>query len=294
MHVLGARRLEAPNTCIKPVQQAELVHGLWGVDLPLGVARKLQTVSGKPVTPSGDPMKKSILSLATLVAATAIPGAAYADLAFNVGAVTDYRYRGIAQSRLKPAVQGGIDFSAGGFYVGTWASSIKWIKDAGGDANAEIDLYGGYKGEIAPDLSYDVGVLTYRYPSHKLAVSPNTTEIYGAMTFGPATVKYSHSLTDLFGFSDSKNSGYIDLSASFDVGGISLAPHIGYQKISHNGDFSYTDFSFGVSKDFNGLVVSATAVYADTKKINGGYAYVSPDGKNLGKAGVVLGVKYNF
>jgi uncharacterized protein (TIGR02001 family) len=241
-------------------------------------------------------MKKVILSLATVVAAAALPSAAYAQLAFNVGAVTDYRYRSISQSRLKPAIQGGIDFTAGGFYVGTWASSIKWIKDAGGDANVEIDLYGGYKGDIVKDaLTYDVGVLTYQYPGHKLGTSPVTTELYGALTFGPATVKYSHSVTNLFGFADSKNSGYLELGASFDVGGgILLAPHIGYQKVSHNGDYSYTDFSFGVSKDFDGLVPSLTVYYVDTKKPGGNYAYISPSGKNLGRTGVVLGVKYNF
>ncbi|MEN9629289.1 MAG: hypothetical protein RJA10_2516 [Pseudomonadota bacterium] len=241
-------------------------------------------------------MKKTILSLATVICAAAIPSAAFAQLAFNAGAVTDYRYRGISQTRLKPALQAGVDYAAGPFYVGVWASSIKWIKDAGGDAPAEIDLYGGYKGDIVKDsLSYDVGVLTYQYPGHKLAVSPVTTEVYGALTFGPATVKYSHSLTNLFGFSDSKNSGYLDATASFDVGGgVMLAPHIGYQKVSGNSDFSYTDFSLGVSKDFSGLVVSATAVYADVKKIGGAPAYVSPKGKNLGKTGVVLGLKYNF
>ena len=33
------------------------------------------------------------------------------SLSFNVGAVSDYRYRGISQSRLKPAVQGGFDYA---------------------------------------------------------------------------------------------------------------------------------------------------------------------------------------
>ena len=240
-------------------------------------------------------MKKPILSLALVLAAAVLPSAAFAQLAFNAGAVTDYRYRGISQTRLKPAVQGGIDFSAGGFYVGTWASSIKWIKDGGGDASAEIDLYGGYKGEIVKDsLSYDVGVLTYQYPGHKLAVSPVTTELYGALSFGPATLKYSHSVSNLFGFADSKNSGYLDLSASYEVGGVTLVPHVGYQKVAHNSDFSYTDYSLGVSKDFSGLVVSAAVVYADVKKLGGVPAYVSPAGKNLGKTGVVLGAKYNF
>jgi uncharacterized protein (TIGR02001 family) len=94
------------------------------------------------------------------------------DLAFNAGAVSDYRYRGISQTRLKPAVQGGVDYSAGGLYVGAWASTIKWIKDAGGDADVEIDLYGGYKGELAKDVAFDVGVLTYQYPGNTWPPAP--------------------------------------------------------------------------------------------------------------------------
>jgi uncharacterized protein (TIGR02001 family) len=240
-------------------------------------------------------MNSRKLALATLVAIVSLPGAALADLSVNAGAVSEYRYRGISQSRLKPAVQGGVDYSLGGFYVGAWGSSIKWIKDAGGDAGAEYDVYGGYKGEFS-GLAYDVGVLTYQYPSHKLSVSPNTTEIYGALTFGPATLKYSHSVTNLFGFADSKNSGYVDLSASFDVGGgISLAPHVGYQKVAKNGDFSYTDYSLIASYEvLKGLSVTGGVIGADVKKIGGTPAYVSPAGKNLGKAAAVVGAKYTY
>lgn len=240
-------------------------------------------------------MKKTLLGLSALVALGALPATSYADLAFNVGAVTDYRYRGISQTRLKPAVQGGIDYSLGGFYVGTWASTIKWIKDGGGDASAEIDIYGGYKGEIAKDIGYDVGVLTYQYPNNKLNPNANTTEVYGALTLGAVTAKYSHSVTNLFGFSDSKSSGYYDLTGNFDIGnGITVTPHMGYQKVAHNSSASYADFAFGASKDFSGLVVSATVLFADVQKVNGVPAYVSPGGKNLGKTALVLGVKYNF
>ncbi|MFO1285357.1 MAG: TorF family putative porin [Rubrivivax sp.] len=235
-------------------------------------------------------------SAAAFAAALALPSVALADLAFNAGAVTEYRYRGISQSRLKPAVQGGVDFDANGFYVGFWGSSIKWIKDIGGNAPAELDFYGGYKGDIVKDsLTYDVGVLTYQYPRHKLATSPNTTEIYGALTYGPATLKYSHSVSNLFGFADSKNSGYLDLSASFEVGPVTLAPHLGYQKVAHNGSFSYTDYSLIVSKEvLKGLTVSGGVVGADTKKIAGAPAYASPAGKDLGKAAAVAGIKVVF
>jgi uncharacterized protein (TIGR02001 family) len=237
-------------------------------------------------------------ALAALAVAGMAPLVARADdgLSFNAGAVSDYRYRGISQTHLKPALQAGADYTKGPFYVGTWASTIKWIKDAGGDANVELDVYGGYKGEIVKDLGYDVGVLTYVYPKNKLATSANTTEVYGAVSFGPATLKYSHSLTNLFGFVDSKNSGYLDLSASFEVGPVLVAPHLGYQKVAKNGDYSYTDYSLTVSKEVvKGLTLSGAVVGADTKKIAGTPAYYyAPKDKDLGKAGLVVGAKYAF
>lgn len=233
-----------------------------------------------------------LLAAAALALATLAPLAAQAEttLAFNVGAVTDYRYRGLSQTRLQPAVQGGVDLGlANGVYLGAWASTIKWIDDAGGDAGVEIDLYGGWKGEVAAGLTLDVGALTYQYPGNGLHPSANTTELYAALSYGPATLKYSHSLTNLFGFADSKGSGYLDLSASFDVhDGWMLAPHIGHQTVRHLGAASYTDYSLTVSKDFNGLVPSLAVVDTDTD------AYVGGHGKDLGKAGVVVGLKYNF
>jgi uncharacterized protein (TIGR02001 family) len=215
-------------------------------------------------------------------------------LSFNAGVVNDYRYRGISQSRLKPAVQGGVDYAdKSGFYVGAWGSSIKWIKDAGGDAPIELDLYGGYKGAVG-DVAYDVGFLRYQYSGHKLEVSPNTNEIYGAVTYGMFTAKYSHATSNLFGFADSKKSGYLDLSATVDLGnGLSLVPHIGRQTVkgADNSDFSYTDYALTLGKDLgNGLSASAAVIGTNAKT----GSYVSPSDKDLGKAGVVLGLKYTF
>ena len=235
-------------------------------------------------------MKKQLLLAAAVVASLgAAPAVSHADVAFNVGATTDYRYRGISQTRLKPALQGGVDFSQGGLYLGAWASTIKWVKDGGGDSNIELDLYGGYKGEISKGVNYDVGLLHYNYASNKLNPSANTTELYGALTFGTATLKYSHSVTNLFGFASSKGSGYLDLTATFEVAdGWTVTPHIGRQSVSDNSKFSYTDYALTLSKDFSGLVVSAAVIGTDTKE------YKSPAGKNLGRTGLVLGVKYNF
>ena len=262
-------------------------------------------------------MSLKFAALAALASFTVLPAVVHAEDApagpstsFNVGAFTEYRYRGISQSRLKPALQGGADYTnPNGIYLGTWLSTIKWIKDAGtannvstGSAELEWDLYGGYKGEIAKDFGYDVGGLYYFYPSNKYgnipgAVNANTFEVYGALTYGLFTAKYSHSTTNLFGTANSKNSGYLDLSAAVDLGnGWSVTPHLGYQSVAKNGDYSYTDYSATVAKDLgNGVTLSAALVGTDTKSIAGTKAYYSTvAGKDLGKATVVLGAKFTF
>jgi uncharacterized protein (TIGR02001 family) len=259
-------------------------------------------------------MKKTLICSAVAALAASAPLLSHADdapapfaspVAFNVGVVSDYRYRGISQSRVKPALQGGIDYSGpGGIYLGTWASTIKWIKDALGDANIELDLYGGWKGDVGAGLTLDVGALSYVY--HKAVTpawtatpwaNPNTTELYGALSYNIATLKYSHSLTDLFGNVDSKSSGYLELAAAFDAGnGFSVTPHVGHQRVK--GPFadaaSYTDYALTVGKDFgNGMSGSIAIVSTDADKA----WYVSlptAGSKELGKAGAIVGLKYTF
>lgn len=237
-------------------------------------------------------MKITIAAAAVALAATSLPTWAQdaSPLSFNLSVVSDYRYRGISQTRLKPAVQGGVDFvHSTGFYAGAWASTIKWIKEAGGDAGVEIDTYLGYKTEVAKGVTLDVGFLRYNYPGHDVEISPNTNELYGAVSFGPATLKYSHSTSNLFGFADSKNSGYLDLSATFDVGGgFTLTPHVGRQRVKNNSEASYTDYSLTVNKEWYGFTWGAAFVATNTD------VYIGGKGKDLGKNGVVVSVKKTF
>jgi uncharacterized protein (TIGR02001 family) len=286
------------------------------------VARKLQYgLQTNHFNPVGEPMNKTRLTLlATLAATAGLPGLARAEdpptspLSFNAGVVTDYRYRGISQSRLKPALQGGADYAAvNGLYVGVWASTIRWIEDAGkisraptGSTALEIDLYGGYKAEITKDLNYDVGGLYYLYAGNHYdkiggTSKADTFEIYGALSYRIFTAKYSHSLTNLFGTGgggapNSKGSGYLDLSAAIDLGnGFTLTPHIGRQQVAHYNISSYNDYALTLGKDMGGgLSLSAALLSADVKKLGGTAVYASPAGKNLGKSTVVLGAKYTF
>jgi len=224
-------------------------------------------------------------------------------LAFNAGVVSDYRYRGISQSRLEPALQGGVDYSdKSGFYVGAWGSTIKWIKDNSTTSVSvkgplELDIYGGYKGAVG-DVAYDVGFLRYEYVSNTLDkrspsyVNANTNEVYGAVTYGLFTAKYSHALSDLFGTPDSKNSYYLDLSANFDLGdGYTLTPHVGRQSIKNSNAYSYNDYALTLAKDLgNGLSASGALVGTNADKD----LYVTPAGKFTGKSALVVGLKYSF
>jgi uncharacterized protein (TIGR02001 family) len=235
-------------------------------------------------------LNRLALSLMTVGAfGLALPAQAD-ELSFNAGVTSDYRYRGISQSRLKPALQGGADYALdSGFYVGAWGSTIKWVKDGGGKGQVELDLYGGYKKELAKDVTLDVGLLQYAYPNNGLKPSADTLEAYGALTTGPITLKVSRSFTNLFGFANSKGSVYIDLSANLDLGnGFSLVPHIGRQTVKNNGAYSYTDTSLTLNKTLDALTLSAGMVKANTS------AYLSPDNKGLGKRALVVGAKYSF
>lgn len=221
------------------------------------------------------------------------------EVSFNAAATSDYRYRGISQTRLQPALQGGADLvhKPSGWYAGAWASTIKWTDDAGGDGKIEIDVYGGKRGELAGGVGYDAGVLTYAYPSNRLGhvagfANANTTEVYGQLSYGVALIKYSHALTNLFGYVDSKHSGYLDLSANPDLGnGFVLNLHAGRQRVANNGAASYTDVKVGVTRDFGVATVALAAIGTNASKA----AYASPaNGKFLGKSALQLTVSKTF
>lgn len=249
-------------------------------------------------------MTQCIFTAATLLLlASGGAGAAEAkpaiDLSVNAAITSDYRYRAISQTRLQPALQGGADVihHASAVYAGAWASTIKWTTDAGGDGDVELDVYAGKRGELTAGLGYDVGVLTYIYPSNKLAsvpgfVSANTTEVYGQLAYGPALIKYSHAVTNLFGFVDSKDSGYLDFAANIDAGnGLIVNLHAGRQRVAHNPAASYTDWKVGMTRDFG--VVSGSLAYIGTDASQ--VAYASPaNGKFLGKSALVLTVSKTF
>ena len=252
-------------------------------------------------------MRKTVIASA-LIAASVLPALAHAadaapehTFTSNVTLASEYIYRGIGQTNRKPAIQGGFDYAhASGLYAGVWASNVSWLSDqapsVGKISNSiEMDFYGGYKGTVG-DFGYDVGLLQYYYPGDYPAGfnNPNTLEGYAAASWTFLTLKYSHSFSDLFGWGGSKNSGYLDLTANYElVPTVNLVAHVGRQKVNGEsfGGASYTDYKLGVTKDFSGTVLGLS--YINTTAATNWYANQT-SGKDMGKDRILFSITRTF
>ena len=81
------------------------------------------------------------------------------DVAVTLGVTSDYRFRGISLSERRPALQGGVEAEHGGWFVGSWASTIS----EDGRSSVEVDVYGGQRG-VSGAFSYSAGIYAYSQP----------------------------------------------------------------------------------------------------------------------------------
>ena len=136
-------------------------------------------------------MKKIKLTLlCSMAAAVLLPFVAQADFAYNIGAVSLYKSKGVDQNTVDatdfhPAIQGSVDWThASGFYVSNWNSTGKF-----GAANLEIDLQAGFARKLTDSISYDIGFLTYTYPDE---ASWNATELRASVSLGAFKLYYGN------------------------------------------------------------------------------------------------------
>lgn len=186
------------------------------------------------------PLAAIVLACSALVATPALAQddapAAQSDLTVtgNVSLVTDYRFRGVSLSGGDPAIQGGITLNhSSGFYVGTWSSSLQSTPVYG---SQEVDIFGGWTGQVASGLTLDAGLLYYVYPNGHLG-DANYWEPYVSLSgsLGPAKLKVGAAY-------DWKQKGLLDnagnkadnfyVYSNLDVGvpgtPLTLSGHIGY------------------------------------------------------------------
>lgn len=190
---------------------------------------------------------KSVFVSAAVAAtfALAMPVAAMADeptsaFSFNAAITNDYVWRGFSQSNEDAALQGGIDFSSGAFYAGTWASSV----DFGDDTKAEWDFYVGATGSTGV-VDWDVAVTYYTYVDAPSGADYNFVEFKGALSrsFDAVTVGAAiHFSPDFYGVDETAT--YIEGSVEYAFNDkFSVSGGVGRQFLDVTGD--YTAWNIG-------------------------------------------------
>ncbi|MEZ5680353.1 MAG: TorF family putative porin [Erythrobacter sp.] len=178
------------------------------------------------------------------------------SMSANVAITSDYRFRGVSLSGGDAAIQGGIDVSHdSGFYVGTWASSI-----AGGDSygELELDVYGGWSGQLTDAVSIDLGAIYYIYPTEDIGADVDYYELLGSLgfTLGPAeaTVGVAYAPDQSSLGSEDNLYLYTDLGVGIPDTPFTLTGHLGYTDgvlappfLAGTTDDSGIDWSIGVS-----------------------------------------------
>ncbi len=213
--------------------------------------------------------------IACAIGALVLSGTAAAEISANIGATSNYVWRGVTQTDDAAAVSGGLDYAHEmGFYAGTWASNV----DFGDDTTAEVDVYGGFANELDMGLGYDVGVIYYWYPGGD---DINFTEIQGSLSYGPITggVNYivDSDVKDTSAFNETFIDGdiYYYLGASFEVAPTwTVGGTVGYFDFDDDGknsiDTSYAHYQLDIGKsvgefgDFTFSVSSADGESGDS------------------------------
>lgn len=234
--------------------------------------------------------KSGMLGLsAILLASTAAPALAQEanestsdssaiTISGNATLTSDYRFRGLSLSDGDFAVQGGIDVThQSGFYIGAWASSLE---DSPTYGHTELDLYGGWSGEVTSGLNLDVGLLYYMYPNGEngLAGPSDYFEPYASVstTVGPAElttgIAYAWDQSSL----GDRDNVYIYTGVS---GGIPNTP------VSLNATIGLNDGSLGnpvgVFGDNNYIDWKLGADWAITSNLTASVAYTDTDAPSV-------------
>jgi uncharacterized protein (TIGR02001 family) len=165
------------------------------------------------------------------------------DVSANVAVTSDYVFRGVSQTRERPAISAGVDLTNEGFYAGAWASNV----DFGDSPDAEVDLYAGYRPEVA-GYALDVGVVGYLYPGQPEGADYDYVELKAAASraVGPATlgaaVYYS---PDFFGAAEDQAT-YAEINgAVHPADRWTISGAVGRQWVSS--DLDYTTWNLGAA-----------------------------------------------
>ena len=176
----------------------------------------------------------------------------------NVTIASDYSFRGVSQTNLLPAIQGGFDYELdNGFSFGTWASNVNY---GDGGTSQELDLYVGFTQALNDTTSLSFSLVQLEYPGdgenldyQEVGASLDIGSISLGFVYSPSYVGVNdwqfNYLSVGYGTTLGEN---VDFSASV---GLNSADDIG-----GDGEDSYIDYSIGVSVPISGIDLGLNVV----------------------------------
>ncbi len=124
-----------------------------------------------------NPARLAAAALLTCLSAIASP----ADLRFggSVAVASDHVFRGVTQSRGRPAAQLDLHLKPlEDWTLGAWASQVELLPDR---RSAEVNLYTHWRWLLPRDFSASAGAVYYSYPGDPRAVSYQYAELNGSL-----------------------------------------------------------------------------------------------------------------
>jgi uncharacterized protein (TIGR02001 family) len=227
-------------------------------------------------------LRPALLTMAALAFAPAAQAADRPlDLAFNLGAASDYVFRGASQTGGRPEAFGGADVALGRLgYAGAWVSNVR----VAGRSGAEYDLYAGARPNLGP-VALDLGIIRYGYTQEPASGNQDFVEwkALASLPLGPATLGAAIYHAPHF-FGRLGVATYYEVNANTQIPGsrLSVSGAVGRQQISRAKDYSTWNLGLG---------------YAATERLGFDLRYFDTDGHSLGdayKGRVVIGLKASF
>ena len=242
----------------------------------------------------------------------------------NLGAYTQYMFRGVALSD-GPALQGGADYGhSSGVYAGTWFSNIDKEFTGHGDGfsggnRVEIDIYAGWAKAFENGFGVNFLGNYYWYPDHEDSFrSPafkgqnqDTFEVSAALTYKWLTYTFYYIPTDYYGANrtddtltqikkgDTEGATYQELKFNYTLpfADLNLLAKAGYQKTPGlEGDQG--DWAIGLNRNFSlpssGKPIegfNAGAVLTGTFDVENELFYNTFDGRDTNKGTITFFVK---
>jgi len=225
------------------------------------------------------------------VLALLVPAAVAAQVTGNVALLSDYRFRGESLTEDRPALQAGVNYdNSSGLFVGGLVSNVRIEPDVAGLGG---QLYGGYTRPIDDRSAWDIGVVTYVFPSPTTGPAYNYTEAFVGVTFETVSSRLYYT-NSYFG---GGRAVYLELNATRSIADrVTLVGHLGYLDLSQPREpvasgqrTGLVDFLAGVNIDISGgFTLGLSIVGTDAQQS------ACPAGSGRCNTTVVVSVSHSF